>query len=242
MSIFMILLFIGLFFPLITLLLSGLFSGLGSIAQELHIDISSLGDSIDLPEGDISDFADISDVSDISDISDVSDVSDVSEISDASDASDGGNDAGGSFSYLSFFPISPLMWSSAFAVTGGVGEILRVTVGLPIWVIFILAAPCGYIVMFSIYNFVFRSLQRVDNSVKNESDLAYSTATVMEAISAGGYGSVRVDGSVGTVTYAAYEVNGLAVPQGAEVWVIRIVNGRAEVQHDSSNNLAGIIN
>ena len=215
MSIFMIFLLVGLFFPLITLLLSGLFSGIGDITHDLHMDISSLGDSVDLPSGDISDFADLSDV---------------------------GSDAGAGFSYISFFPLSPLLWSAAIGVTGGVGEILRITFGLPTWLIFVLAVPFGYIAMFTLFNFVLRPLQRVDNSAKNENDLAYSAATVMEAIPAGGYGSVRFDGSVGTVTYAAFEADGAAVPQGAKVWVVRIVNGRAQVQCDTSMKLAEIVN
>jgi len=212
LSVFVIFLLIGLFFPLITLLLSGLFSGISEIAHELHVDIGSLGDSVDLPGGDPSDIADI------------------------------GSNSEGSFWFFSFFPMSPLMWSVALAVTGCVGEILRITVGFPLWLLFLVAVPCGYFVMFAIFNFIFRPLQRVDNSVKSESDLAYSTATVMEAIPAGGYGSVRFEGSVGTVTYAAYEIDGVAVPQGTAVWVVRIVDGRAEVQHDSSGKLNEIVN
>jgi membrane protein implicated in regulation of membrane protease activity len=144
--------------------------------------------------------------------------------------------------HFSFFPMSPLLWSAGLGVTGAVGEVLRITVGWPTLLIFALAVPCGYVVMFALLNFVFIPLKRVNNNAKTEEDLAYATAKVMDAIPAGGYGSVRIEGSVGTAMYAAYEVDGAAVPQGTTVWVIRIVNGRAEVQHDSSGKLTEIMN
>ncbi|MCL2677465.1 MAG: hypothetical protein FWE85_00245 [Clostridiales bacterium] len=131
---------------------------------------------------------------------------------------------------ISLLPASPTVWCAMFVVTGALGMALESGGALPVWLIWLIALPAGYITSLIINKFIYLPMKRAKSLAQSVSEFLGMTVEVNEPISAGGVGSVVAHSKSGIISYAASSVDGKALPQGSKAMVIRFEGGRLWVE------------
>lgn len=141
-------------------------------------------------------------------------------------------DTGRDWARISLFPLSPLLWCSMLVVTGSIGETMIRLTNTPLMFIWLLALPVGYIIMLLLYNGLMLPMRRARNFANSINDILGQKAVVIETIPVGGLGAVQVTGRSGRVIYAAQSADQGGIVQGSEVRIVKFNNHRAVVAID----------